>query len=332
MTEDAIDGIVEGSIPEGEVRFFSGSSNPQLAGKIAAHLNVPLENTHISRFSNDDLYIQLEASVRYRRVYIVQSLSQPVNDHLMELLMMIDIARGAAASEIHAIIPYYSFGRSDKKDAARISITARLVADLLKTAGATHVMSMVFHSPQVHGFFGLPTDPLSSRMVFKKYLSNLDLGGAIVVAPDMGQAKSAARFAKSMDLPVAAGNKERVSDSKVIISGLVGNQVRGHKRALIYDDEIATGGSIWELSRVLIEEGVEDIRVICTHGVFSHGGLKRLAVVPEITEIITTDTVHIPSEKMHPKLTVLSVAPIFASAIHHNFNRESLSELFVFGE
>lgn len=324
--------MTEASISAGEVRFFSGSSNPQLAEKIAANLGVPLDSTHITRFSNDNLYIQLDASVRYRRVYIVQSLSQPVNDHLMELLMMIDIARGAAASEVHAIIPYYSFGRSDKKDAPRISITARLVADLLKTAGATHVMSMMFHSPQVHGFFGLPTDPLSSRMVFKEYLEQLDLDGAIVVAPDMGQAKSAARFARALNLPVAAGNKERISDSEVIISGLVGNQVRGHKRALIYDDEIATGGSILELSRVLVAEGVEDIRVVCTHGVFSRGGLERLAVVPEISEIITTDTVHIPPEKVHPKLTVLSVAPVFADAIHHNINRESLSDLFVFGE
>ena len=324
--------MTEGSISAGEVRFFSGSSNPQLAGKIASQLGVPLDNTHITRFSNDNLYIQLDASVRYRRVYIVQSLSQPVNDHLMELLMMIDIARSAAASEVHAIIPYYSFGRSDKKDSPRISITARLVADLLKTAGATHVMSMMFHSPQVHGFFGLPTDPLSSRMVFKEYLAKLDLNGAIVVAPDMGQAKSAARFARALNLPVAAGNKERISDSEVIISGLVGNQVQGHKRALIYDDEIATGGSIAELSRVLVAEGVEDIRVICTHGVFSRGGLDRLAVIPQITEIITTDTVHIPPEKTHPKLTILSVAPVFADAIYHNINRESLSDLFVFGE
>jgi ribose-phosphate pyrophosphokinase len=265
-------------------------------------------------------------------VYIVQSLSQPVNDHLMELLMMIDIARSAAASEVHAIIPYYSFGRSDKKDAPRISITARLVADLVKTAGATHVMSMMFHSPQVHGFFGVPTDPLSSNVVLKDYLSKKDLDGTIIVAPDMGQAKSAARFANNLGLPVAAGNKERVSDSEVIVNGLVGNQVRGHKRALIYDDEIATGGSILELSRVLIEDGVEDIRVVCTHGVFSRGGLERLAVVPQISEIITTDTVHIPLERMHPKLTVLSVAPVFADAIRHNINRESLSDLFVFGE
>lgn len=311
------------------MRFFSGSSNPKLAEDIASILGVPLDATHISRFSNDD---QLGASVRYRRVYIVQSLSKPVNDHLMELLIMIDIARGAAASEIHAIIPYYSFGRSDKKDAPRISITARLVADLLKTAGATHVMSMMFHSPQVHGFFGLPTDPLSSRLVFKEYLSTCDLSGAVIVSPDRGQAKSAARFAKSLGLPVAAGNKERISDTEVVISGLVGSQVRGHKRALIYDDEIATGGSILELSRVLINEGIEDIIVICTHEIFSHGGLDRLAAVPQISEIITTDTVHITPEKIHPKLKVLSVASVFAGAIRHNFNHESISDLFVFGE
>ena len=324
--------MTRASIPVQEVRFFSGSSNKALAASIAGNLGVPLDETKITRFSNDNLYIQLGATVRYRRVYIVQSLSQPTNDHLMELLMMLDIARGAAASEVHAIIPYYSFGRSDKKDAPRISITARLVADLLKTAGATHVMGMMFHSPQVHGFFGMPTDPLSSRPVFGEYLAKRDMTGSIIVSPDMGQAKSAERFAKSMGLPVTAGNKERVSDHEVRIIGLIGDQVKGHKRALIYDDEIATGGSILEISRVLIEEGIEEILVICTHGVFTHGGLEKLAAVPQISEIVTTDTVYLPPERRHPKLTVLSVAPIFASSIHRNFNRESISDLFVFGE
>lgn len=318
-------------IPADQVRFFSGSSNPALAANIASELGVPLDDTHVTRFSNDNLFIQLGATVRYRRVYIVQSLSQPVNDHLMELLMMLDIARGAAASEVHAIIPYYSFARSDKKDAPRISITARLVADLLKTAGATHVMSMIFHSPQVHGFFSLPTDPLSSWLVFKEYLQTQNLHNSILVSPDMGQAKSAARFAQVLKLPIAAGNKERISDSEVRIRGLVGNQVRGHRRALIYDDEIATGGSIHELSRMLIEEGVEEILVICTHGVFTRGGLERLAELPQIKEIVTTDTVYTPPEKRHSKLKILSVAPIFADAIRHNLYHESLNELFVFG-
>jgi ribose-phosphate pyrophosphokinase len=320
------------SIDPSEVRFFSGSSNPQLASDIAKHLGVPLEQTHISRFSNDNLYVQLGASVRYRKVFIVQSLSQPVNDHLVELLMMLDIARSAAAAEAHAIIPYYSFARSDKKDAPRISITARLVADLLKTAGATHVMTMMLHSPQVHGFFGLPTDPISSRRVFHEYLSSRDMSDMIVISPDMGQAKSAARFAQGLGLPVAAGNKERISDSEVRISGLVGNTVRGHKRALVYDDEIATGGSILELSRLLVNEGIDDILVMCTHGVFTRGGLDRLAAVPEISEIVTTDTVYTPPEKRHPKLTILSVAAAFAGAIEHNFHRESLGDLFVYGE
>ena len=320
------------SIPADQVRFFSGSSNPTLAENIAEELGVPLDSTLISRFSNDDLYIQLGATVRYRRVYIVQSLSQPVNDHLVELLMMLDIARSAAASEVHAIIPYYSFARSDKKDAPRISITARLVADLLKTAGATHVMSMIFHSPQVHGFFSVPTDPLSSWIIFKEYLQTRDLKGTILVSPDMGQAKSAARFAKVLGLPIAAGNKERISDSEVRINALVGNRVRGHKCALIYDDEISTGGSIEELTRMLINEGIEEMLVICTHGVFTRGGLKRLADIPQISEIITTDTIYTPPEKRHAKLKILSVAPIFADAIRHNFNRESIGDLFVYGE
>jgi ribose-phosphate pyrophosphokinase len=173
---------------------------------------------------------------------------------------------------------------------------------------------------------------LSSWIVLKEYLETRDIGDAILVTPDMGQGKSAARFAKVMDLPIAAGNKERVSDTEVVIRGLVGNQVRGHKRALIYDDEIATGGSIHELSRLLIEEGVEEILVICTHGVFTRGGLERLAEIPEISEIITTDTVYIPPENRHPKLKILSVAPIFADAIRHNLHRESLNELFVYGQ
>lgn len=147
-----------------DVRIFSGRSHPELAASIAFHLGIPLESTHFSRFSNDNLYIQLGASVRSRSVYIVQSMIPPVSEHLLELLMMLDIARGAGAREIHAIIPYFSYARSDKKNAPRISITARLIADLLETAGATHVMTMTLHSPQVHGFFRIPTDPLTARV------------------------------------------------------------------------------------------------------------------------------------------------------------------------
>ena len=320
------------TIDPGEVRFFSGSSHPQLAADIASCLGVPLDETAITRFSNDNLYIQLGASVRSRTVFVVQSLSSPVNDHLVELLMMLDIARSASAKEVHAIIPYFSFGRSDKKDAPRISITARLAADLLQTAGATHVMTMVLHSPQVHGFFSVPADPLSSRPVFIQYFQQRDLSSTIVVAPDMGHAKSAARFAKDLGLPVAAGDKERVSDTEVYVSGIVGQQVRGCKRALIFDDEIATGGSVLEISKFLIRDGIEELWIVCTHGVFVRGGLEKLAAVPQITEIVTTDTVHITSEKRHPKLHVLSVAHVFGEAIRRNYLRQSIGDLFVFGD
>lgn len=315
-----------------EVRFYSGRSNLPLAEGIASHLGVQLDETHISRFSNDCLLIQLGASVRSRSVFIVQSLTPPVNDHLMELLMMLDIARSAAAKEIHAIIPYYSYARSDKKDAPRISITGRLVADLLQTAGATHVMTMMLHSPQVHGFFSLPTDPLSSRPVFKKHFEQRDLANTIVVAVDMGHAKSAARFASQLGLPVAAGNKERVNDTEVIVSGVVGHSVCDCQRALIFDDEIATGGSVIELSKLLIKQGITEIWVACTHGVFVRDGLERLAAIPEIKEIVTTDTVYIPQEKRNPKLTVLSVAEIFGEAIRYNYLRRSIGDLFVYGD
>jgi ribose-phosphate pyrophosphokinase len=321
------------AIDPGDVRFFSGSSHPDLAAGIARTLGVPLEETQIGRFGNDNLYIQLGASVRSRLVYIIQSLSPPVNDHLMELLMMLDIAHGASAREVHAIIPYYSFARSDKKDAPRISITARLVADLLQTAGATHVMMMMLHSPQVHGFFSIPADPLSSRPVFEQYFQQQDLSDTIVVAADMGQAKSAARFARNLGLPVAAGNKERLSETTVHVGGIVGEQVRDYRRAIIYDDEIATGGTILALTKVLIVDGIQEIWLACTHGVFVGNSLERLAVLPQITRIVTTDTVRIPEEKLAcPKLQVLSVAPIFGEAIRRNYLRESIGSLFVFGE
>ncbi len=319
-------------IDPGDVRFFSGSSHRPLAGTIARHLAVPLEETTVDRFSNDNLFIQLGASVRSRKVYIVQSLSPPVNDHLVELLMMLDIARGAAAKEIHAIIPYFSFARSDKKDAPRISITARLVADLLETAGATHVMTMMLHSPQVHGFFSLPTDPLTSRPAFSRHFQGRDLSNTIVVAADMGQAKSAARFAKDLGLPIAAGNKERISDTKVRIRGIVGDQVRGKQKALVYDDEIATGGTILELTDKLIEAGIQEIWIACTHGVFVRDALNRLASVPQITEVVTTDTIFIPQEQRHPKLHQLPVGHLFAEAIRRNYFRESIGDLFVYAE
>lgn len=313
-----------------DFRLFSGTSHQGLAADIAAYLKIPLDPASFSRFSNDNLYVQLGVPVRGRSVFIVQSLIPPVSDNLLQLMMMLDIARSAAAREVTAVIPYYSYARSDKKDAPRISITARLVADLLKTAGATHVMTMTLHSAQVHGFFGVPTDPLTSRPLFVKHFRERDLdpNDTIVVAPDLGRAKSTARFANELGLHVATADKERISDSEVVIRGLVGKQVKGFRRALIYDDEVATGGSSVELSKLLVANGLQEITMICTHGLFTGRALERLSEIKQITEIVTTDTVPIPPEKRLPHMTVLPVAPVFGEAIYRNYMRQSLSGLF----
>lgn len=316
-----------------DVRIFSGRSNPELAQKIADQLSIPLEETRFSRFSNDNLYVQLGASVRGRAVYIVQSLVPPVSDHLVELLMMLDIAKSASSREVHAIVPYFSYARSDKKDAPRISITSRLVADLLVTAGASHIMTMQLHSPQVHGFFSIPADPLTARGLLAEYFygQNLDPTTTVVVAPDVGGAKSSARFADMLGLPVAFGNKTRGSDTQVEIGGFVGRQVKGFHRALVHDDEIATGGTVVKICKLLIDQGIEEITLICTHGLFLGNALERLSSIPEVGEIVTTDTVHFPVAKRPSNMTVLSTAPVFSGAIRQNYNRRSIGELFDFG-
>lgn len=319
-----------GILDPNDVRIFSGRSNMPLAEKIAQHLGIPLEPTRFSKFSNDNLFVQLGASVRGRTVYIVQSLTPPVSDHLMELLMMLDIAKSAAAREIHAIIPYFSYARSDKKDAPRISITARLVADLLRTSGATHMMTMALHSPQVHGFFSIPTDPLTARMALGQQMrqQGLDPKKDVVVAPDMGRAKPAARFAADLGLPIASADKTRVSDTEVKIGGLIRRQVQGFEHAIVYDDEIATGGSVVELSQVLVESGIQRITLVCTHGLFLGTAVERIRSVPQIVSVVTTDTVERPSERQPPHLTVLSVSTVFAEAIQQNYMRRSIGELF----
>ena len=321
-----------------DVRIFSGRSHPELAASIAHLLCIPLELTHFSRFSNDNLYIQLGASVRSRSVYIVQSLIPPVSEHLLELFMMLDIARGAGAREIHAIIPYFSYARSDKKNAPRISITARLIADLLETAGATHVMTVTLHSPQVHGFFKIPTDPLTARGIFVNYLHELqedegfDGTNTVVVAPDYGRAGSAARLAHHFNLPSISAEKRRISDTDVLISDLIFKQVAGFERAIIYDDEIATGGSVITLSKMLVRGGIKKIYTVCTHGLFFRNALDQLIAIPEITRIITTDTVPIPQNKRPSNLKILSVAPLIADAIFRNYTRQSIGPLFDFGD
>lgn len=308
--------------------LFSGTSHRSLAQEIADYLGLELGPTRVSRFSNDNLHVHLGVSVRGKEVFIVQPIVPPCSDNLVELFFMLDVARSAGAAGVHAVIPYYSYARSDKKDAPRISIGARLVADLLASAGATHVITMTLHSPQVHGFFSVPTDHLTAYSVFAEHLKKKDLSNAVVVAPDIGHAKRAAKLARGLGLPVAACEKMRLTDETVVISGIMGD-VRG-KRVILVDDEIATAGTIVETVRALRKEDVRRITLVCTHGLFTGPAVQRLNAIDEIKEIVTTNTVPLPAVRRPARLKVLSVARIFGEVIRRNVCGESVGALFEF--
>lgn len=308
------------------IAVFGGSSHPGLAAEICAELSVPLLPTRLKRFSNDCIEVQLEANCREQDVFLIQTLSAPVQDHLLELLLMLDAARGASAARITAVIPHYAYARSDKKDAPRISIGGRLVADLLATAGADRVLTMTLHSPQVHGFFSVPVDHLHALGELAAYFGRYDMSNAVVVSPDLGYAKSAAAFAKRLGTPVAAGAKERISDTQVRITALIG-EVR-NRDVIVLDDEIASGGSILELMQHLRANGARSIRVACTHGIFGGAAVDRLAAEPDLLEIVCTNTLPIGAAGKVGKLTVLSVAPALAEAMRRINSGESVSALF----
>ncbi|WP_116997876.1 ribose-phosphate diphosphokinase [Desertimonas flava] len=307
-----------------DIVVFSGNAHPQLARRICEQLGVELSPTSMVRFSNDCLQVQLQANCRQRDVYIVQPLVPPTQDHLMELLLMLDAARGASAAQITAVIPHYAYARSDKKDASRISFGGRLVADLLTTAGARRVITMALHAPQVHGFFSVPVDHLTAIGELADHFRGTDLTNTVVVSPDLGNAKTANQFARLLGVPVAAGSKQRQADDKVVIEAIVGD-VAG-KRAIVLDDEIATGGSILELLDRLAEAGSPEVSVACTHGLFSGRAVERLRNHPAVREWVTTDTV--PAPAGWPELRVRSVSNLFAEAIRRSHVGESVSSLF----
>jgi ribose-phosphate pyrophosphokinase len=307
-----------------DIVVFSGSAHPELAQQMCDRLGVPLAESHITRFSNDCLQAQLLANCRQRDVYIVQPLIPPTQEHLMELLLMIDAARGASAGQITAVMPHYAYARSDKKDASRISLGGRLVADLLATAGAHRVLTMTLHAPQVHGFFSVPVDHLTALGVLADHFRGTDLTNSIVISPDLGNAKEATQFARLLGLPVAAGSKQRLSDDRVVIDAIVGD-VEG-KRAIVLDDEIATGGSIIELLERLKDFGCTEAAIACTHGLFAGRAVQRLQGHPMISQVVTTDTV--PAPKDWPQLQVRSVSGLFAEAIKRIHAGKSVSSLF----
>ncbi len=309
-----------------DLKVFSGGSNQDLALEICRNIGIGLSPLKTSRFSNDNLFVQVQESVREKDVFVVQSLTAPVSDHIMELMITLDALRSASAKRITAVIPYYSYARSDKKDAPRISIAARLVADLLKTAGADRVLTMDLHADAVHGFFSIPVDHLTALPIICDYFAaHLDMSKVVVVATDAGGAKRAGRFAKYLNTSLAIIDKRRISDSKVQ-QGLVVGNVAGLD-AIIFDDEISTGGTLVSTIETLRQAGVGRVYVGATHPVLCGRAVTNLSGSP-VSEIVVTNTVHVPETKQFPLLTVLSVAPLFARAIQHIHTGESVSALF----
>jgi ribose-phosphate pyrophosphokinase len=309
-----------------DLKIFSGSANRQLAESICQTLGISLSRLSVSRFSNDNLFVQIRENVREKDVFVVQPFSAPVSDTVLELFIILDALRSASARRITAVIPYFSYARSDKKDAPRISIAGRLMADLIKTAGANRVLTMDLHSDAVHGFFSVPVDHLTAIPYFVDHFrERLDLKKAVVVATDAGGAKRAGRFAKSIHLPLAIIDKRRVADTEVV-QGLVVGDVAGYD-AIIFEDEISTGGTLAASVDTLNAAGAKSVNVGATHGVLCGPAIKRLKDSP-IASVVVTNTVYLPKEKQTEKIYTLSVAPLFAEAIRRIHTGESVGALF----
>lgn len=311
----------------GEMKIFSGSSHPTLATKIATHIGMRLGKVRITRFSNENIKVKIDENVRESDVFVIQTSAPPVSDNLLEMLIMIDALKFASAARITAVLPYYPYARSDKKDEARISITARLVADLLQTAGANRVLTMTLHAPQILGFFQIPADQLMATPILMNYLKGSDLSNSIVVATDAGGAKITGYLAKRLGLPMAIIDKRRFDDSERAHSRALIGEVKG-KDIIIFDDEIATGGSIQAAVGVLREYGVKRIRMCATHAVFSGNALKTLQET-NLDELIVADTIPISTEMLNgiPNLKVLSTATMFGNAILRIHGGKSVSEM-----
>jgi ribose-phosphate pyrophosphokinase len=308
------------------LQIFACNASRDLACDISQRLGMRPGQIEISRFSNDNLRVQIQENVRERDVYVLQSFTEPVSEHIMELLITLDALRSASAQRITAVIPYYSYARSDKKDAPRISITGRLIADLLHTAGADRVLTMDLHADQVHGFFSVPVDHLTAvSLIAEHFRNHHDLSNMVAVATDAGGAKRTGRFSEKLGIPMAIIDKRRVSDTAVKQGAVVG-EVAG-RDVVIFEDEIATGGTLISSIDTLKAAGAKSVHAAATHGVLCGPAVERLREAP-IDSIVVTNTVSLPPEKRFDKLTVLNVAPLFAAAIERIHSGQSVGALF----
>ncbi len=309
------------------LKVFAGGSHPALAKEICECLGLPVGRSHTVRFSNENLKVKVEENVREVDVFVVQTAAPPLSEGIVELLLFLDALRHASARRVTAVLPYYPYARSDKKDEPRISISARLIADLLAAAGADRVLTIDLHSPQIQGFFRSPTDHLTAVPVLCEYLRREeDLSNAVVVAADVGEAKDAGRYAKRLELPLAFVDKRRTGDDEQAKAVAVIGDVVG-KTCLLVDDEIATGGTIFEATDFLLERGARRVLAAVVHPVLSGRAPQRLEQ-SVLEKLIVTNTIPIPSERQSDKIVQLSVAPLLATAITRIHDGRSVSELF----
>lgn len=310
------------------IKIFACDTANSFAEKICDYLELPLSKMETIKFKNDNTFVQIKESVREQDVYIFQTTQPPVNERVMELLIAIDALKRASARKINVVLPYYLYSRSDKKDQPRISVTAKLFAQLLEAAGATRVISCDLHNPAIQVYFNINCDRLSAQTVLQDYFKKKKLKDMVVVATDAGSSKKAYKYSEYFGCPIALIDKRRTgNDDKAIATNVIGN-VKG-KQALIFDDEVDTAGSLIETARILEREGAKAIYAGCTHGILSADAVDRIKNSP-IKELVITDTVPLTEDKKCEKIKVVTMVPMFAEAIRRLNESKPLGDLFKF--
>ncbi len=308
-----------------QLKILSGTANPKLAAALCAHLGIKLGDAYVGRFPDGELDVKVRDDVRGADVFILQPTCHPQNETLMELLMLIDSVKRASAQRVTAVMPYYGYARKDRKDEGRVPITAKLVANMIVTAGADRVLAMDLHAPQIQGFFDIPVDHLYAKPVFLRHIAETKLSNLVCASPDIGSMKMAIGYARALNTTVAACHKQRIDGAHVRITAVVGD-VRG-KNVLMVDDLLASGGSLVTASQYLKEAGAGDIYVCATHPVMCGDAFDALDAAP-IKEVMVTDTIPMPAAGVPDKITVVSVSAFLAEAIKRIHMDMSVSHLF----
>jgi ribose-phosphate pyrophosphokinase len=309
-----------------ELKVFTGNAHPQLAKEVVNYLDIPLGKNEVFQFSNENIFVRILENVRERDTFVIQPLCKPVNNNLVELLIMIDALKRASAKRITAVMPYYGYARTDKKDQPRVPITARLIADLLTVAGADRLLTVDLHAAQIQGFFSIPVDELTALNLLANYFKDRKYNDLVVVATDIGITKRARDLAEKLNVPLAIMEKRRIGNVDQSETLNVIGEVEG-MTALTVDDEIDTAGSLVNVVDTLIENGAKGVYACCTHPIFSGSAIQRIESCP-VKEVVVTNTVPLNGDRKLDKITVLSMAPLLGEAIHRIHTGLSIGAMF----